>query len=124
MIENNYDNRNIVLDIAKGISIITVVIAHLQYTCFSKYIYWFHMPLFFIISGYLFKKPKNNDKIKSMLVKKTLKFLVPYVAYYFTILIIIGIDSDKQPLITFEDIKNFIAGGANLGGGYLVHFGL
>lgn len=36
-------DRNIVLDIAKGIGIITVVIAHLQYTCLSKYIYWFHI---------------------------------------------------------------------------------
>lgn len=109
-------DRNIVLDIAKGIGIITVVIAHLQYTCLSKYIYWFHMPLFFIISGYLFKKPKSEDKTKSILVSKTLKYLIPYISYYFAILIIIGIDSNKWPLVTLEDIKNLIAGGVHLEG--------
>ena len=108
--------RNIVLDIARGIGIITVVIAHLQYTFLSKYIYWFHMPLFFIISGYLFKKPRSEDKTKLMFVKKTLKFFIPYVSYYFAILIIIGIDSNKQPLVVFEDIKNLILGGVHLEG--------
>lgn len=115
MAEGNKE-RNIVLDIAKGIGIITVVIAHLQYTYFSKYIYWFHMPLFFIISGYLFKKPKNEDKAKAMFVKKSLKCFVPYVSYYFAILIIVGLDSNKQPLITYVDIKNLILGGTNLNG--------
>ena len=111
-------DRNTVLDIAKGIGIITVVIAHLQYTCFSKYIYWFHMPLFFIISGYLFKKPKSEDKTKLMLINKTIKYFVPYISYYFAILIIIGIDSNKSPLIMFEDIKNLILGGSYLEGAF------
>lgn len=110
--------RNIVLDIAKGIGIITVVIAHLQYTCLSKYIYWFHMPLFFIISGYLFQKPKSEEKTKSILVRKTLKYFIPYISYYFAILIIIGINSNKQPLITLEDIKNLMVGGVHLDGAF------
>lgn len=43
------------LDYAKGIGIILVVLGHILIKGNIKiYIYSFHMPLFFIISGYLF----------------------------------------------------------------------
>lgn len=51
--------RDISFDIAKGIGIILVVIGHyvpddapLWYTGLVRFIYYFHMPLFFIIAGY------------------------------------------------------------------------
>ena len=62
---NNANNRNLYIDLIKGIAIITVIIGHLiQYTSVGnfnfyenyiyKFIYSFHMPLFMLISGYLF----------------------------------------------------------------------
>ena len=48
------------IDIMKGILIFFVIIGH--YPSINEriqsIIYWFHMPLFFMISGYLFKKKK------------------------------------------------------------------
>ena len=47
------------IDIAKGIAIILVVLGHATgASVVGKYIYCFHMPLFFIISGMCFRKGK------------------------------------------------------------------
>lgn len=48
--------RETYIDIAKGIGIILVVIGHLHGInhIIHDFFYLFHMPLFFIISGYLY----------------------------------------------------------------------
>ena len=46
------------LDIAKGIGILLVVWAHAKGP-FQSHIYQFHMPFFFLISGYLYSSKKN-----------------------------------------------------------------
>lgn len=47
------------IDIAKGIGIILVILGHSGVNSEIKdFIYGFHMPLFFVISGYLY----NVDK--------------------------------------------------------------
>lgn len=51
-------NRSAVLDIAKGIGILSVVWAHAK-APFTTYIYQFNMPFFFLISGYLFSKERS-----------------------------------------------------------------
>lgn len=51
-------NRNCALDIAKAICIILMVIGHSGCPDYlGRFIYMFHMPCFFFISGYLL-----NDK--------------------------------------------------------------
>jgi fucose 4-O-acetylase-like acetyltransferase len=58
--------RNIAIDIAKGIGIILVIIGHGSILAWIKdAIFSFHMPLFFILSGYFFhleEKPKVRFK--------------------------------------------------------------
>ena len=66
--------RDIKLDNFKGILIYLVVLAHLLYSTrlftpagtmfFVKIIYFFHMPLFLIISGYFSKKVDNKNLFK------------------------------------------------------------
>lgn len=51
------NNRLDYVDIAKGIGICGVVMAHLG--ILTKYFYLFHMPFFFFISGYLFRMDYN-----------------------------------------------------------------
>ena len=64
------------IDIAKGIGIILVVIGHIsQIEVLNDIIYSFHMPLFFIISGYLYKRKENFTKGKFK------KILIPYLAF-------------------------------------------
>lgn len=53
-----YMNRDSQLDILKGIGILLVVFAHV---CHSDFIYLFHMPLFFFLSGAALNYSKNND---------------------------------------------------------------
>lgn len=50
-------NRNNVIDIMRAFAIIFVVIGHCSNDSFlNRYIYLFHLPLFFLISGYLYKE--------------------------------------------------------------------
>lgn len=45
------------LDIAKGIGIILVLVGHISKNDeINRFLYLFHMPLFFIISGMLYKE--------------------------------------------------------------------
>lgn len=64
------------LDIAKGIVILTVIIGHTaEYGgTLRNFIFSFHMPLFFILSGYTYKIPKSLSDLKTQL-KKDLKRL-------------------------------------------------
>lgn len=70
------------LDVAKGISIFLVIIGHLvpMDTGIGQYIYSFHMPVFFVLSGVLmyyndsWKKHPIGDVIK----KKMKSLLYPY----------------------------------------------
>lgn len=90
MTDNSWINQS------KGIAIILVVLGHtilgfqsanmfVEYNNFFDYInftiYSFHMPLFFIISGYTyfkFEKVKSNYEYKLLLRKKGLDLLIPY----------------------------------------------
>ena len=65
-------NRNTVISIAKGLAIILMVIAHAEapgWLC--RFIFEFHMPLFFITAGYFFSLKYLNDE--ATFVKKARK---------------------------------------------------
>lgn len=75
------------LDYAKGIGISLVVLAHIY--CFNPdinrellvvWIYSFHMPLFFIISGMLLKYKNEND-IKNVIMSRIKGLLIPYLFF-------------------------------------------
>lgn len=67
------------IDIAKGIGIILVVLGHcvVKTDYVHKFIFSFHMPLFFILSGYCFHAEKYSG-IKEVFLKKAIALLVPY----------------------------------------------
>ena len=71
------EKRSEILDIAKGIGILLVVWAHAKGP-FSKYIYQFHMPFFFLVSGYLYNK---DDSPKVFIWKKTKSLYVPFITW-------------------------------------------
>ena len=96
------------VDMAKGYGIILVIIGHLYIPHVSSLIYTFHMPLFFFLSGYVFK---GTDDFKSFLAKKIRGIIVPYFGFG-TIVLVFDILYTKY--IRFETvdisikIKNFI----------------
>ena len=67
------------IDIAKSIGILLIVLGHIQNNeTIAHFIYSFHVPLFFVISGYLYKKTKKPiEYIK----KKAKSILVPYFVF-------------------------------------------
>ena len=82
-------NRIDYLDIAKGFGIILVYIGHCyigeRTQTLSNVIYWiysFHMPFFFFVSGMLFSSKKK--KFRVFIWNKSISLLIPYV--FFSIL--------------------------------------
>lgn len=76
--------RNKKIDIIKGIGIILVVFGHVINSDVNIYglninnlLYVFHMPLFFLISGYITKYEKDSNFME-YLKKKTRGIIIPY----------------------------------------------
>lgn len=67
------------LDSVKAIGMILVYIGHCNISGWNLYIYLFHMPLFFIISGFLWNAEKNRSmKFKDFARKKFKAYIIPY----------------------------------------------
>jgi fucose 4-O-acetylase-like acetyltransferase len=70
------------IDILRGIAICFMVFGHVIHVPeLRTYIYGFHMPLFFFISGILFK-PENYENFKQFFVKKFKALILPYCIFY------------------------------------------
>lgn len=68
-------------DIVKGIGIILVVVGHFCWNM-TRYIYLFHLPLFFFVSGYLYNEVKYGDKpylnVASRLKSSWMKYVLVF----------------------------------------------
>lgn len=72
------------IDMLKGWGMLLVMFAHAPLPNeLRAYIYTFHLPLFFFISGYLFNIKKYNNSIKELLNSKFKSLLVPYSIFSF-----------------------------------------
>lgn len=71
------------LDVCKGIGIILVVLGHIIITNpIRTWIYSFHMPLFFFLSGYIFCFSKTSS-FKNFVNKRLKTIVVPYFVFAF-----------------------------------------
>lgn len=77
------------IDMAKGYGILFVIYAHVGGGWDRIWIYTFHMPLFFFLSGYVFSV---NCNFKQFIIKKCKSIVIPYFC--------LGI-----PMILFEFIR-------------------
>lgn len=102
------------IDALRGFAIILVIIGHTSVPPFlRKAIYSFHMPLFFIISGYLFNASKWLDSAAgskigggiNLLFSRCKKYLKPYFIYSMANLII-NIPIEIYSGITGRDLLN------------------
>ena len=110
--------RDYSVDVARGIACLLVVIGHvikdnsdLIPKFLHSWIYSFHMPLFFVISGYVMKK---NDSFFEFIKKRAKRLLYPYLALSFVVYVIdvlmqmvIGVLTGKK-LDLHKLIANFI----------------
>lgn len=83
-------------DVAKGICIISVILGHLGSAWLNQIVFIYHLPVFFLISGYFLRK-KGDEK--EYIIDKAKRLLIPYAATC-SIVTIIAV------------IQNFIAGGS------------
>ena len=76
------EKQNNIVTLTKAIGIILMVIGHALPKGYVAWevIYTFHMPLFFIMSGYCFKE-KYLDDAKSFVVRKIKGIYVPFVVF-------------------------------------------
>jgi acyltransferase len=79
------NQRNRSIDVLKGIGIIFVIMGHIDYTLIGggiiSYIYSFHIPLFFWVSGYLSYNSKNKP-LKEFFVGKLKTVILPYIILF------------------------------------------
>ncbi len=76
------------IDFYKGIGIILMIMGHIGYgKIFNKFIHAFHMPMFFIITGFLFYN-SYSKKFKEFLKTKSKQLLIPYFIFGFLHLLI------------------------------------
>jgi acyltransferase len=110
------DQRLDFIDLTKGIGIFLIVWGHCMIVK-SAYLYSFHLPLFFLISGYLYKKAP----FPYFLVNKINRILIPFIFFFivswiiFLILIIVGYDPGS--LIQHVKIFPFVFVGIEKDGG-------
>ena len=72
-------SRDHSIDVAKGIAIFLVILGHTKFIG-RDYIYLFHMPLFFFLSGMVYNE-KYDEKPVEFILKKIKSLYVPYVLY-------------------------------------------
>ncbi len=73
------------IDALKGFGIILVVLGHMHfgYDNCHQYIYAFHVPLFFLVSGYLYKTPTRlADSIKQKMKGLLLPYFILGLGYF------------------------------------------
>lgn len=61
MLNSECTNRTIYMDVAKGLGMIFVILGHMEDPTIDRFIFSFHMPMFFLISGY-FQSAEQTPK--------------------------------------------------------------
>lgn len=97
------------IDVVKSIGVYLVVLGHLLYQgsipIINQLIYSFHMPLFFILSGYLYKF-KDNETNSEFIKKKFFRIALPALVWILiTLPLYIYTERYSNPI---EIIKRFI----------------
>lgn len=73
------NSRNKEIDVLRGILIFFVVLGHSTHGPLHDFIFLFHMPLFFMMSGTLISKNRLTEK--EYFLKKVKQLMIPYFAY-------------------------------------------
>ena len=92
------------IDLYRGFGIVIMVMGHVGFG--AEFDYWchgFHMPMWFIVSGYFFNK---EIKFKELVKKKTKQLIIPYVSFglfYYLIWLVL-----KRDALLFNPVLNLL----------------
>lgn len=97
------------MDITKGIGIILIVMGHSlsNESKLKTFIYLFHVPLFFLISGYFIKKESFSD-LKKFFIKKIKGLYLPFLKYSLIFVILNDIFVDLHISVKYLMKDNII----------------
>lgn len=74
-------NRLDFIDIAKGLGIMLVIMGHIEHD-YVPFCGSVHIPMFFVLSGYLCNLEKlQNEKYSNVVKKRAVRLLIPYFIY-------------------------------------------
>lgn len=109
------------IDIAKSLGMLTIIWGHIATGRTVTFVYTFHIPLFFVLSGMVFVRDKYPD-FGSFLKRRLQTLIIPYVIYSFITWAIWAVFSyithAKVVSYWMPLLETFIAQGSE---GYLVH---
>lgn len=66
--------------IMKGLAITGVVAGHLSVNILEIFVNYWHLPVFFFVSGYFFK-PKHLDSCRKFIISRFRRLIIPFVLY-------------------------------------------
>lgn len=99
------------IDYARGIGIILMIMGHIDFGgAFYKYIHAFHMPIFFVMSGYLYRE---KDSLVKEIAKKAKQLLIPYIligAFHYVVWLVLYHNEGN----IFEPLLNLLFINTNL----------
>ena len=102
--------RNTVIDITKAIGILLVILGHCGAMPYRHFIFTFHMPLFFILSGYFFKSKDIKTSMKSDLQH----LMIPYFVTCGAVVLLTSVKSmisrDFSPVFYYVEATFFGSG--------------
>ena len=105
MEQNKSVSRMPEIDILKSFGIILMIMGHQLYgDGLDHWLHAFHMPMFFIISGFLYKKP---DHIGKGIGKKAKSLLIPYLFFALSHMAISCILKLREGISVVSSIKNY-----------------
>ncbi len=112
------ENRVLWIDIAKGVAMLAVVLGHTYYGGMPAhtFVYSFHVPLFFILSGYTFRVKSGAEVIK----KSAKQLLLPYIV----LAMIIAMYWLTRGWLNEETVLQFFAGIVFASGGASLPMGI
>ena len=96
-------------NIVKGVGILCIVLGHTN-EFFARFVYLFHLIVFFFLSGYFYSEEKYGDNLTELIVERTKKNWIKYVGFscFFVIihnillrkgLILNGIEFSKKDIL-------------------------
>lgn len=95
-------------DIAKGVAILCIIAGHMGNATINNFVFTFHVPIFFLISGYFLK---DSISVKEFIKKKYWQLIIPYI--FTCICIIAGVSLSnvirtRSTEYLVEDIKTWV----------------
>ncbi|WP_425203666.1 acyltransferase family protein [Priestia megaterium] len=95
------------INIIKGFAIIAIIYGHSNNQIAHHYLFWFHVPLFLICSGYLFKRIDKDHSLIKWIINKSKRLLIPYVSFGLLTLLLVEIYNPNQ-YVESEQIINIL----------------